>query len=59
MLTTLSGGEATAADLNVIRQFLKDNKIEAAAVQDNPLDKLAKTLPFQSATDDAEDYLPN
>lgn len=42
--------------LNVARQFLKDNNIQATVVEDNPLDKLAKAaesrstpLPFEGA----------
>lgn len=39
-------GEATSADLNVARGFLKDNGIEAGTEQSDPLADLAKTLPF-------------
>lgn len=46
----LRSGDFTAADLNVARQFLKDNGIEAQAVPGTPLDSLRKTvadgLPF-------------
>ena len=35
-----------AADLSVIRQFLKDNNVTGRATENNPLGKLAKhTLP--------------
>lgn len=46
MLTRLQSGEATTADLNVIRQFLKDNDITQSAVPDTPVFKLAQGLPF-------------
>lgn len=39
-------GEATSADLNVARGFLKDNGIDAGLDQSEPLADLAKTLPF-------------
>jgi hypothetical protein len=37
---------APAAILNVARQFLKDNNIEAVAVPGKPLASLASKLPF-------------
>lgn len=36
---------ATPAYLNVVRQFLKDNKIEAIPAKDSPLGVLAGSLP--------------
>lgn len=47
--TKLLTGGATAAELNVIRQFLKDNGINATPVAGSPLDKLKNSLPFPSA----------
>tara|TARA_R100000234_G_scaffold31524_1_gene18549 strand:- start:168 stop:404 length:237 start_codon:yes stop_codon:yes gene_type:complete len=41
----LNSGEATTADMNVIRQFLKDNQITAQPVEDTPFGDLAKSLP--------------
>ena len=41
----LDSGEATTADMNVIRQFLKDNQITAQPVEDTPFGDLAKSLP--------------
>jgi len=35
----------TAAEMNVIRQFLKDNGIDSVPRKDNPLGKLASELP--------------
>lgn len=37
---------APAATLNVIRQFLKDNGIEANAAPGTPLGNIASNLPF-------------
>ena len=42
----ISSGEATAADLNVARQFLKDNGIDAAPKGESPIGDLANELPF-------------
>ncbi|UYO52490.1 hypothetical protein [Rhodopseudomonas palustris] len=49
----IASGEATAADLAVARQFLKDNGIDAVPTDSNGLGKLAAQLPF--ATDDPEE----
>jgi hypothetical protein len=42
-------GEATAADLAVARQFLKDNGIDAIPTGGSPLAGLAESLPFPTA----------
>lgn len=55
----IASGEATAADLNVARQFLKDNHVEAVKTPDNPLGKLAGALPFADeagVTGEDKDY---
>jgi len=44
-LDTLKSGDAKAADLNVIRQFLKDNGIEVVPNTGGTLDKVAEVLP--------------
>ncbi|MGQ0621490.1 MAG: hypothetical protein ACT4QA_16475 [Panacagrimonas sp.] len=36
LLSKIKSGEATAADLSVARQFLKDNAIQAKPVQGSP-----------------------
>jgi len=41
----LSSGEASTADLNVIRQFLKDNQVSSQPVEDTPFGDLARSLP--------------
>lgn len=45
MLNILKGEEVKAADLNVIRQFLKDNSIEVVPNTGSTLDKIAEVLP--------------
>lgn len=46
LLTKVISGEATAAELNVARGFLKDNGIEASVKQSDPLKNLVDSLPF-------------
>lgn len=42
----IQSGQATSAELNVARQFLKDNGIDGTVEQSDPLANLAKILPF-------------
>ena len=44
-LDKLREGEVNAADLNIIRQFLKDNQITAQPVEETSFWELAKALP--------------
>ena len=46
LLRRVLSGDATSADLNVARGFLKDNGIDAGLEQSDPLADLAKSLPF-------------
>tara|TARA_Y100000114_G_C11762360_1_gene330569 strand:+ start:2616 stop:2825 length:210 start_codon:yes stop_codon:yes gene_type:complete len=46
LLARVQTGEATASELNVARQFLKDNGIDGTVKQSDPLANLAKVLPF-------------
>lgn len=41
----LKSGECKSSDLNVIRQFLKDNNIEAVPVEGSPLFDLKADMP--------------
>ena len=43
--------EAKSADLNVARQFLKDNGIDALPAEGSPLSDLVRTLPDFSDAD--------
>ena len=45
MLELLKSGEVTSAEMNVIRQFLKDNNIDAIPRDDSPLGDIMKSLP--------------
>ena len=51
----LEDGTASAADMGIIRQFLKDNGIESMPGTGGVLDSLAKTL--ETLKDDEEVYL--
>lgn len=46
LLHKIKSGEATAAELSVARAFLKDNGIDSTVEASEPLNNLAKTLPF-------------
>ena len=45
LLSRAKDPEAKSADLNVARQFLKDNGIDALPVENSPLSDLVKSLP--------------
>ncbi len=47
LLARIQAGEATAAELNVARGFLKDNGIDASPSQSEPLNDLVSSLPFK------------
>lgn len=47
LLAKIKAGEATSSDLNVARQFLKDNGVDYLMVKtDTPLHTLSEALPF-------------
>ena len=46
LLDRIRTGDAKPSDLNVARQFLRDNGIDAVPTEDNPLGKLLEELPF-------------
>ena len=45
LLVKIQSGEAKAGDLNVARQFLKDNGVECLPVEKNPMQELMENLP--------------
>lgn len=47
LLARVKSGQATAADLSVARQFLKDNHIDGTPEEGSPLGELARKVPFQ------------
>ncbi|TWG49649.1 hypothetical protein [Aminobacter sp. J44] len=61
LLAKIRSGEATASDLSVARQFLKDNGIDGARKPNSPIDNLAKEIPFTEIDDldERAGYLPN
>lgn len=46
LLNKIKDPDVKASDLNVARQFLKDNGIDAVPTNANPLEELVKELPF-------------
>jgi len=52
LLGKIRSGKATAADLGVARQFLKDNGIDVAAKAGAPILKLHESLPFDPSADE-------
>ena len=53
MAEKLRSGEASASDLNVIRQFLKDNGINSDGAKDPNIKSLVDDLP-----DDIDNVIP-
>jgi hypothetical protein len=49
LLERIRDPEAKASDLNVARQFLKDNDITAIPTDNNVLAQLLEDLPFEEA----------
>ena len=45
LLGKIKSGEAKAGDLNVARQFLKDNGVECIPIESNPMQELMENLP--------------
>ena len=46
LLKRVKDPDAKSADLNVARQFLRDNGIDAVPTDDSPLQKLIDEMPF-------------
>ena len=47
LLDKVRSGTAKASDLNVARQFLKDNGIDCVPTENTNMSKLAEELPFK------------
>lgn len=56
LLLKVKSGEATAAELNVARQFLRDNNINTIPTKENGLEDLHKALPFVGEVDDETEF---
>ena len=50
LLEKVKDPDAKSSDLNVARQFLRDNGIDAVPVEGSPLQRLAEELPFDIPT---------
>jgi hypothetical protein len=48
LLARIESGECAPGDLNVARQFLKDNGIDGTVKSSQPLLNLAKIMPFDA-----------
>jgi len=60
LLLRIQDPEAKSSDLNVARQFLKDNGIDAVPVEGSPLSNLVATLPdFSDDTFDVSELKLN
>ena len=46
LLERITDPDVKSADLNVARQFLRDNGIDAVPTDDSPLQKLIDEMPF-------------
>lgn len=53
LLRRVRSGEATAGDLGVARQMLKDNAVDCIAIPESPLARLALSMPFDDDKMDA------
>ena len=47
LLDRVKSGEATASELSVARQLLKDNGIDQSPQEGNPMTQLAVVMPFE------------
>ena len=47
LLEKVKDPECKSSDLNVARQFLRDNGIDAVPVDNSPLQKLMDEMPFE------------
>ena len=50
LLAKVKDPDAKSSDLNVARQFLRDNGIDAVPTEGSPLQRLAEELPFDVST---------
>ena len=54
LLERIKSGEEKASILNVARQFLKDNSIEAIPAEGSAIKELVDELPFQITDEDLQ-----
>jgi hypothetical protein len=48
LIDKIEAGEATAADLGVARQLLKDNNVNALPNPGTPILRLSESMPFEN-----------
>ena len=58
LLEKIRDPEVKASDLNVARQFLKDNGIESLPIDNSPLKSLVDELPFSDPDEEIVPKLP-
>jgi hypothetical protein len=54
LLARIQSGEEKASILNVARQFLKDNSIEAIPAEGSTIKELVEELPFEITDEDLQ-----
>lgn len=54
LIEKIKNGEASAGDLGVARQFLKDNGVDVSAKNSEPMLRLNEVLPFNPEEDSDE-----
>ena len=57
LINRLESGEATAQDLNIARQVLKDHGFNVDTTEDTPITPLNESLPFPSKKPDNKEAL--
>lgn len=55
LLEKIQNGTATAGDLGVARQLLKDNGVDVSSKYSEPVLRLSEVLPFDPAEDDIDE----
>lgn len=54
LIQRLTSGEATAQDLNIARQFLKDHNVNVDAPEESPLATISEILPFKKTEEEEQ-----
>lgn len=54
LLLKIESGEATAAEMQVARGFLRDNYISAIPTPNNAVGELVSSLPFKTSEEDSD-----
>lgn len=54
LLETVRDPESKASDLNVVRQFLKDNEVTSIPIDDSIMRQILEDLPFDEELDSVQ-----